>query len=686
LIRTAFLPDDDVDGHLMAQEIDVSTALSAAVEALGGEHRAGQVQMAAAVAEAFASGEHVLIQAGTGTGKSLGYLVPSILHAMQGAKAGRPARVVVATATLALQHQLVERDLPRLADALEPLMGRRPTFAVHKGRHNYVCLDKVSRKAPEEDEEALFATPTSILGKQAARVHEWIQSTDSGDRDDYPGELDPRVWRSVSVQPRECVGANSCAFGAECFVEAAREEARDVDVIVTNHAMLAIHVLEQPLLPEHDVVVVDEAHEMADRFTGTATDELSVSDVHRAASRARREVEPAFIERLEDAAALLESEIQALMDGRSGTVRIESVQGSLLLALAGVRDASHAAVTAMNANKDRSEDPDTVSARHRAKAAADQVHDVAGKLLSLTQHDVAWIETSDRRAPVIRVAPLNIAGLLRESLFAKSTVVLTSATLTLGGSFEPLAAQVGLPVGAKDRTWRGIDVGSPFDHAKQGILYCPRHVPAPGREGVSEAALDELADLLIAAGGRTLALFSSWRGVERASEHLTARLIDAGRAADLPMLVQRRGDRVGDLISRFAADPRTSLLGTLSLWQGVDVPGHSCTLVAIDRIPFPRPDEPLVAARSRKADESGGSGFAQVSVPRAALLLAQGVGRLVRGVDDRGVVAVLDSRLANAGYGPFLRASLPPFWWTTDGQQVRESLARLDEAADASED
>jgi len=252
--------------------------------------------------------------------------------------------------------------------------------------------------------------------------------------------------------------------------------------------------------------------------------------------------------------------------------------------------------------------------------------------------------------------------------------VLTSATLTVGGGFDALLGSVGL-----DSSAVAVDVGSPFDHGRQGILYVARHLPAPGRDGVPMEALDELADLIEAAGGRTLALFSSWRGVERAAEYLRVRL---GGREDLPLLVQQRGDAVGGLVDRFAADPASTLLGTVSLWQGVDVPGESCSLVVIDRIPFPRPDDPLMAARQRAVDEAGGSGFASVSVPKAGLLLAQGAGRLIRSSDDRGVVAVLDSRLATAGYGRALRASLPPFWFTTDRDVVVGSLNRLREATD----
>jgi ATP-dependent DNA helicase DinG len=260
---------------------------------------------------------------------------------------------------------------------------------------------------------------------------------------------------------------------------------------------------------------------------------------------------------------------------------------------------------------------------------------------------------------------------LAANLFDPGPVVLTSATLSVGGSFEPLAAAVGC-----GPDWKGLDVGSPFDHSRQGILYCAASLPRPGREGVSELALDQIAELIDAAGGRTLALFSSWRSVQRAEEVVTRRF--AGRT-DRPLIVAQRGDAVAGLVRQFADEPRASLLGTLSLWQGVDVPGASCTLVIIDRIPFPRPDDPVVSARQELIDAAGGSGFAAVSVPRAGLMLAQGAGRLIRSAQDRGVVAVLDSRLATTSYGAQLRRSLPPLWWTTDLTTVTASLRRLDE-------
>jgi ATP-dependent DNA helicase DinG len=660
----------------------IEAALVAAVAAVKGQSREGQLAMATAVADTINDGEHLLVQAGTGTGKSLAYLVPAMVHAC-----ATNGRVIVATATLALQHQLIARDLPRVADALAPLLGRRPTYAVLKGRHNYICLDRVHRGAAEPDEdEALFAIATTPLGRQAKELREWVDESETGDRDDVPFPVDGRVWRSLAVSGRECIGAAKCPYGQECFSERARETARNSEIVVTNHAMLAIHALEDvPVLPEHDAVIVDEGHELADRATQAVTAELSGQLVERAASRARRQLDESVHDRLSDAAEMLTDELLLAGGANRGTVPLASIEGGLALALQDVRDSCHLAITDLGSGRNRAavkDDPEAQTALQRTKGLLSEVHDIAVRLLALSDKDVAWLETGERRPPLLRVAPLSVAGLLRTALFDETPVVITSATLTLGGSFDPVARGFGLP--ANQQGWTGLDVGSPFDHARQAILYVPKSVPPPGRDGVSVEALDELADLIGAAGGRTLALFSSWRGVERAAEHLgntlQDRLLDRGIVpTDAPVLVQQRGDAVADLVRRFADEPRSILLGTLSLWQGVDVPGDSCTLVVIDRIPFPRPDDPLTAARSKAAEAAGSSGFSAVSVPRAALLLAQGVGRLIRSADDRGVVAVLDPRLATARYGDYLRKSLPPFWFTTDGAVVRAALTRLDQ-------
>ncbi|MEV2200283.1 ATP-dependent DNA helicase [Streptomyces fradiae] len=643
--------------------------LHAAVAAVGGMERPGQVAMAEAVAQAVDDGTHLLVQAGTGTGKSLGYLVPALAHG---------DRVVVATATLALQRQLVERDLPRTVDALHPLLRRRPEFAMLKGRSNYLCLHRIHEGVPQE-EDGLFdpfeaAAPTSKLGQDLLRLRDWSDETDTGDRDDLTPGVSDRAWGQVSVSSRECLGASKCAYGAECFAEAARERAKLAEVVVTNHALLAIDAIEgAPVLPQHEVLIVDEAHELVSRVTGVATGELTPGQVNRAVRRAAKLVDEKAADQLQTAAEGFEKLIELALPGR-----LQEVPEDLAYALMALRDAARTVITALGGNRDRSgQDEDAV--RKQAMAAVENVHAVAERIANGSEYDVVWYERHDRFGASLRVAPLSVSGLLREKLFADRSVVLTSATLKLGGDFNGVGASLGLaPEGVEGEdlpVWKGIDVGSPFDYPKQGILYVARHLATPGREGSRTDMLDELAELIEAAGGRTLGLFSSMRAAQAAAEELRGRL-------DKPVLLQGE-DTLGELIKTFAADAETCLFGTLSLWQGVDVPGPNCQLVVMDRIPFPRPDDPLMSARQKAVEEAGGNGFMAVAATHAALLMAQGAGRLVRATGDRGVVAVLDPRLANARYGGFLRASLPDFWYTTDRNQVRRSLAAIDQAAKA---
>jgi len=629
--------------------------LAAAVVGVNGTERPGQVAMAEAVATAMRDGEHLLVQAGTGTGKSLAYLVPALLHSEDSDQA-----VVVSTATIALQNQIVERDLPQLIDAVEPLLGRRPTYAILKGRSNYLCKNKVLGGMPDDSEDALFdASPTTALGRDVVRLRGWADDTETGDRDELDPGVGDRAWRQVSVSGRECLGAAKCPHGGECFAEQARDRAGEAEIVVTNHALLAIDAIENFIvLPEHDVVVVDEAHELVDRVTGVATDELTVGLVDRAASRARRLVDST--EDLFDAGAALGNALDEMAEGR-----VVDMPEILATAVALVRDAAHTVVSDLGRVKDSDE-----GARKVAQAAAGSVFDTAERIAAHSPFDVTWV-TNDRRrthGASVRIAPLSVNGLLREALFGDRAVVLTSATLELGGSFEPIAGQVGL-LGAGAPEWQGIDVGSPFDYQKQGILYVARHLPPPGRDGASEAAIDELASLIEAAGGRTLGLFSSMRAAEAAAESMRDRL-------DVPVLCQGE-ERTATLVRQFAGDEPTCLFGTLSLWQGVDVPGAACQLVVIDRIPFPRPDDPLMSARAQAVDDVGGNGFMTVSATHAALRLAQGAGRLIRRSSDRGVVAVLDSRLATARYAGFLLTSLPPMWLTTDHDAVVGALRRI---------
>jgi ATP-dependent DNA helicase DinG len=676
----------------------VSQLLATAVSALGGTERPGQVEMAEAVTNAFDTGEHLAVQAGTGTGKSLAYLVPSIVRALDGR-----GPVVVSTATIALQRQLVDRDLPRLADSLTDALPRRPQFALLKGRNNYLCLNKLHNGAAsgqepdQQPQEQLFEPfAASALGRDVQRLTGWSSTTETGDRDEVKPGVADRAWAQVSVSARECLGVARCPFGTECFSEKARAEAGRADVVVTNHALLAIDAIaEAAVLPEHDLLVVDEAHELVDRVTSVATGELSAASLAVAIRRVTRLVSPEVLARLEAATATFSS---AIFDATPG--RVDYLDDEMATFLTALRDA---AATAHSAIDTAPGDPKAAAARAEAVVGLTDIADTATRILSsfvaaiVDRTDVVWLDHEAARAPAgsgrrpragaseatrdgpkLRVAPLSVAGLLRSRLFERSTAVLTSATLTVGGTFEAMATAWGLADDQADGAqspaqrlrWRGIDVGSPFEHAKAGILYVAAHLPPPGRDGAGSAEqLAEIAALITAAGGRTLGLFSSMRAANAAAEAMRDRL-------STPVLCQGE-DSTSALVEKFAADPATSLFGTLSLWQGVDVPGPSLSLVLIDRIPFPRPDDPLLTARQRAVTARGGNGFMAVAASHAALLLAQGAGRLLRRSEDRGVVAVLDSRMATARYGSYLQASLPPFWATTDPLRVRSSLERL---------
>jgi ATP-dependent DNA helicase DinG len=653
-------------------------ALDAAVEAIGGQPREGQIEMAEAVANALSDRHHLLVQAGTGTGKSLAYLVPALVHGK---------KVLVATATLALQRQLVERDLPRIKGALEKELGRELTFAVYKGVGNYLCLQKMNSAEADPDGEVLLEIGT--LEKDAKRLRAWAETPGvSGDRDDAP-DVDRRVWYANSVSGRECIGKDDCAYGSQCFAVNAKAKAQTADVVVTNHTLLAIEIVDShPILPERDAVILDEAHEFMDRTTQAVTEELTAARVERAAKMAKKHLpgkaSDAFAKAADNFAEALNDFAADVRNDPTKAGRLPELPAQLEAPIRKVKETSSAVVALINADSDVI-DPDSMAERARVKGATNEVQQTATKMLKPSGHQVMWFEPT---YSTLYLAPLSVSQVLRANLLTDTPVIATSATLSVGKSFDSIAKSIGFVVGgsededSEDEFEAGeidpanvqmLDVGSPFDFAKQGALYLPKHIPEPGRDGPSKEALTELAELIDAAGGRTLALFSSWRGVEMADEYLRKVLAEL----EIPIITQKRGDSVGTLVERFAKDPKSILLGTISLWQGIDVPGPSCTLVAIDRIPFPRPDEPVMSARAAEADAAGGSGFMQVSLPRAALLLAQGTGRLIRSIDDRGVVAILDSRIVTKRYGSVLLNSMPPFWRTSDGAVIRESLKRL---------
>ena len=641
----------------------------------GAQVREGQQAMAEAVESALRGREHLLVQAGTGTGKSLAYLVPAL-------SCGRT--VVVATATKALQAQLVDKDLPRLCDALEGPLGRRPTFALAKGRSNYVCLQQLHEgpgaREPEQDE--LWDGPASMIGTQVVQLREWAATAVTGDRDEVPFPVSDRAWRQVSVSARECLGTK-CPDRVDCFSELAREQAKEADVVVANHALLALDAFTGvQVLPEHDAVVLDEAHEFVASATEALSHELSAPAVRRAAAAAREFVAVSMTERLDDAHAVLEGALVGITPGWIPVLPPEL--GDVLGVVAQV---CGAAAVEVGHQQDGAEDVEAAR-RERVKQTLAEVAEAAGELRSPGTRSALYA-TQDR---VLRVSPLSVGGALASRLFGERTVVATSATLTLGGSFRHTARELGLtwaagaPVGEAHgpqqpdgdddlppSRWRHLDVGSPFDYPRQGQLWVAADLPEPGKQPAAWAAAVDalLVELVQAAGGRTLALFSSTAAAARAAAVVRAE-------TDLPVLLQGE-DSPGALTHRFAAEARTCLFGTRSFWQGVDVPGSACQLVVLDRIPFAHVDDPLLKARLADA---GDHGFMDISLPPAAVLLAQGAGRLIRSTSDRGVVVVLDPRLVTARYGQLLVQTLPGLWPARSKEAVLASLRAIDASAE----
>jgi ATP-dependent DNA helicase DinG len=719
--------------------------LDTAVAAVGGAKREGQHRMAAAVAQALETDTHVLVQAGTGTGKSLGYLAPALAHAHSTGDT-----VVVATATLALQTQLATKDIPAALQAAKDVFGVAMKAAVVKGRSNYACLLKV-RDGVGQDQMALLSAAElaaavkaagsdaeTVLGAEVVALREWaeeqVEEGALADRDDAPSHSN-KAWAQVSVSALQCVGAAKCPFGDDCRVELSRRIAASANLVVTNHALLATDAMQgNTLLPAHTAVVIDEAHELVDRVTSIFSRELSPQALERATKSASKWIDDDLAVRLQVSSdelrdALEFSDVGRVPESNIPLVEVLSVLSSQLRdAVTALNAASGKAAKGKDKDKDGNEDELALSL---AAGAVQDVYNTASRMSELKVADVVWVSERPQFGRQLVVAPLDVTTLMREKVFAEQTAILTSATLKIGGRFEPLASRVGFepswridddaqgstasqsrrvsddsksltrsrqrahaaatgvdeadddylddsgdpfnpdePASIHPQPWRAIDVGSPFDYRRQGICYIAKDLNPPGRDGISPDAMSEIAEMVWAAGGRTLGLFASQRNAEAAATYVRKQL------PKMTLLCQ--GDaQLSDLTKRFISEAETSLFGTLSLWQGIDVPGDTCTLVIIDKIPFPRPDDPLMQARQQAVAESGGNGFMAVAATHAGLLLAQGSGRLIRSLTDRGVVAILDPRLVTARYGSFLRASLPDFWTTTSREDAITALQHL---------
>ncbi|HET6775499.1 MAG TPA: ATP-dependent DNA helicase [Acidimicrobiales bacterium] len=649
---------------------DVPAALARVVRALpgGGEARPGQAEMAGAIAESITAGRHLVVRAGTGTGKTLGYLVPAILS-------GR--RVVVATATRALQDQLAAKDLPFLDRALE-----RPfTWAVLKGRSNYVCVQRLAELSPASAADAAHAGATTgtLVGMPARAEHAgapaqlaldglaeradpaelaalaaWAATTETGDRADLDTEPSDAAWSAVSTTSRDCPGAQRCPRGDRCFTEAARARAAQADVVVVNLHLYGLDLASDgAILPEHDVTVIDEAHVVDDIISATTGVEVGPGRFTHLGRLLRGILAEAgdTISGVHDSAGVLTGALAPHREQRLTVPLPDALTG----ALAALRRRVEQAQAALRNIPDSAAD-DVTARAVRARQAATALLDDLDAVSEPGDEHVLFV-TGPEHAPALRLAPLDVAGLLRDRLWSRRPAVLTSATLAPG--FGP---HLGLPQRADEL----LDVGSPFDYPANGLIYCAARLPRPTDPRWSDAAIDELAALVDAAGGRTLALFTSYKAMHRAVETLRPRLPH-------PLLAQGDLPKAA-LVARFAREPETCLFATMSFWQGIDVPGESLSLVTIDRLPFPRPDDPLLQARREHA---GPGAFVTIDVPRAATLLAQGAGRLIRTSTDRGVVAVLDPRLATARYGPKIVATLPKMRRTRDRAEAEQFLHDL---------
>jgi ATP-dependent DNA helicase DinG len=662
-------------------DVGVADALRRLVGELpgGGESRHGQMEMAQSIAAAVKDGRHLIVRAGTGTGKTLGYLVPAILSGK---------RVVVATATKALQDQLATKDLPFLQEHLDTTFD----WAVLKGRSNYVCVQRLAEtaagltaraKRPPPNGSGGTATGAATdpppaagdgadasaaggdqlaldgLGERAdpdelVAIAEWATRTQVGDRAELLVEPSDATWAAVSTTSRDCPGANRCPRGAACFAERARSKAAESDVVVVNQHLYGLNLASAgAILPEHDLCVVDEAHVLDDVISATCGIEIGIGRFTHL-SRMLRGIlaqAEAVVDAVDTAGHRL---LGAAVPHRDQRL-VPPMPDALAAALTDARQHVARAQAALGELPDAAPD-DSVARATRARQAATALMDDLAALSQPSSGDVVWVEGSDR-APVLRLAPLDVAGLLRAALWDERAAVLTSATIPAG-----FGRQVGLP--PEDEV--PLDVGSPFDYEHNAVIYCASHLPRPTSPDWADAAVDELGTLIEAAEGRTLALFTSYKAMGHAIDRLGERL-------PYPLLAQ--GDLPkARLIDRFSAEPETCLFATMSFWQGIDVPGPSLSLVTIDRLPFPRPDEPLLQARRERV---GAAAFLTIDVPRAATMLAQGVGRLIRTATDKGAVAVFDPRLATARYGPKIVAALPKMRRTKSRDEVVAFLRSL---------
>ncbi|WP_051062238.1 ATP-dependent DNA helicase [Ilumatobacter nonamiensis] len=603
------------------------------------EIRTGQHEMAALVEQAIESKRHLVIQAGTGTGKTLAYLVPALMSG---------SSVVVATATKALQDQLASKDLPFLAEHL----GIDFDWSILKGRSNYVCLQRLSEMANPDQGMLELDTMAVVTKAEIKRLADWSATSRTGDVAELDWTPTDNAWRSVSVGSDECPGADRCPQGAGCFAEEARRRSQAADVVVVNTHLYGLNVAsDNAILPDHDVVIFDEAHVLEDIMSDTVGVQISPGRFVALSGTIRRILDdPRLVGGVAELGESLRDVLEPHLGARLTTPLPDSIQEPLSAARLKLGEANDA-LAAIDTNNE-----DAKQRKLRAQTMTGRSIQQLDIAIEGRAGYVAFVSGS-RDSPRLEIAPLDVGPTMNEAVWKQRTAILTSATIP-----SSLARRVGMSEEDVDT----VDVGSPFDYESNSMLYCAIHLPNPNSPDFRAQANDELEALINAAGGRTLALFTSYRAMDEAAEEMRERL-------DVPVLTQRDMPKTA-LVKAFADDEATCLFATAGLFQGVDVPGNTLSLVVIDRIPFPRPDDPLLSARR---DELGRTAFGEIDLPRAAMMLAQAAGRLIRSSADTGVVAVMDPRLGKANYRWDIVRALPPMKRTRHRSEVEEFLRTI---------
>ena len=602
----------------------------------GAEERPGQDEMSYAIAESLAAGRSIIVQAGTGTGKSLGYLVPAL---MSGKK------TVVATATKTLQDQLNRNDLPLLARSIDIPF----TWAVLKGRSNYLCVQRV-KELDDKSNQLEFAETTGPVKREIEGILRWARTTTTGDIEEMPRTPSERARKAVTVGPDECPGRAKCPSGESCHAEHARSAAQSADVVVVNLHLYGLHVASGgAILPEHEVVVFDEVHQLESIISDTAGIELRGQRFAAAAAAVRGVIaDPSITKALETAG----DRFAIALSAHNGQRLASPLHGSITTPLSTARIELNSVLEALRAVKT---DNETVNQRSlRAQTQCSRLAEAIDLALGTFEGYVAYVDGADDR-PVLHIKPLHVGPVLEKAVWTDHSAVLTSATVPMS-----LPQRVGLDTDGTEQ----LVVGSPFDYERNSRLYCSPEFPDRNSPHFGDFVHDELEALITAAGGRTLALFTSNAALNAATEELRRRV-------PFPILTPADHSRQR-LIEMFMEDEHSCIFASQSFFQGVDLPGRTLSLVVLDKLPFPRPNEPLLEAR--REDVGREKAFGAIDLPICATALAQAAGRLIRTANDKGVVAVLDRRLATQNYWRTLLAAMPPMTRTRDRAEVEQFL------------